>query len=42
MDQLDPPTLTAGPDSQERYWAFISYSHRDEHWAQWLHTCLET
>ena len=42
MDQPALPTITAGPESQDRYWAFISYSHRDEHWAQWLHTCLET
>lgn len=25
-----------------RYWAFISYSHADEHWARWLHSALET
>ena len=25
-----------------RYWAFISYSHADEAWAQWLHRSLET
>lgn len=25
-----------------KYWAFISYSHQDEVWAQWLHTALET
>jgi hypothetical protein len=25
-----------------KYWAFISYSHRDETWAAWLHTALET
>lgn len=24
-----------------RYWAFISYSHRDERWAAWLHRKLE-
>ncbi len=24
------------------YWAFISYSHRDQAWAQWLHHALET
>ncbi len=27
----------AGP----RYWAFISYSHRDADWAAWLHGALE-
>jgi tetratricopeptide (TPR) repeat protein len=25
-----------------RYFAFISYSHQDELWAQWLHKALET
>jgi hypothetical protein len=25
-----------------RYWAFISYSHRDEKWASWLHKKIET
>ena len=29
-------------DEQYRYRAFISYSHRDEHWAAWLHKSLET
>ena len=32
----DPDTDTV------RYWAFISYSHRDEAWASWLHKRLET
>jgi len=25
-----------------KYWAFISYSHRDEPWARWLHRAIET
>ncbi|HZR35726.1 MAG TPA: TIR domain-containing protein [Nevskia sp.] len=25
-----------------KYWAFISYSHRDQAWAEWLHRVLET
>jgi eukaryotic-like serine/threonine-protein kinase len=25
-----------------RYWAFISYSHQDQAWAEWLHRALET
>lgn len=25
-----------------RYWAFISYSHKDEEWGEWLHRKLET
>ena len=30
--------------SQEdfKYWAFISYSHSDDNWAEWLHKGLET
>lgn len=36
---LEPglPTLAAS-----KYRAFISYSHRDEKWAAWLHSALET
>jgi len=30
------------PDADFKYWAFISYSHHDEAWAQWLHRTLET
>lgn len=25
-----------------KYWAFVSYSHRDQAWADWLHHALET
>jgi WD40 repeat protein len=25
-----------------KYWAFISYSHRDQAWADWVHHALET
>ena len=25
-----------------KYWAFISYSHRDERWGKWLHRALES
>lgn len=25
-----------------KYWAFISYSHQDRDWAQWLHKAIET
>ncbi len=28
--------------SPPRYWAFISYSHHDSRWGQWLHKALET
>ena len=30
------------PADSSRYFAFISYSHQDETWAQWLHKTLET
>ena len=33
--------MNAAADTQ-RYFAFISYSHQDETWAQWLHKALET
>lgn len=29
-------------DESYKYWAFISYSHRDQAWADWLHHALET
>jgi hypothetical protein len=36
-------TTAASPEPPSyKYWAFISYSHRDESWARWLHTALET
>jgi hypothetical protein len=28
--------------TSHRYWAFLSYSHRDERWARWLHKSVET
>jgi len=27
---------------ERKYWAFISYSHRDAEWARWLHRSIET
>src|SRR5712692_7263851 len=27
---------------QFKYWAFISYSHQDKAWGDWLHKALET
>ena len=30
------------PDAGFRYWAFISYSHRDQAWGRWLARALET
>ena len=41
----EPASTTMPPpaaNSDYKYWAFISYSHSDEQWAQWLHTELET
>src|SRR5438270_7821306 len=35
------PTASPAP-FEFKYWAFISYSHQDEAWAQWLHRALET
>lgn len=29
-------------NQKRRYWAFISYSHLDKDWADWLHNKLET
>lgn len=28
--------------AQPKYWAFLSYSHRDAHWANWLHRAIES
>ncbi len=28
-------------EAPAKYWAFISYSHRDQAWADWLHRALE-
>jgi len=40
---MGTPAVPSGhSDTSYRYWAFISYSHRDEAWAQWLHEALET
>ncbi len=30
------------PQNEFKYWAFISYSHADSSWADWLHKGLET
>jgi hypothetical protein len=35
-------TVGTSAGSQRRYWAFISYSHRDRSHADWLHHALET
>lgn len=33
---------THPPEEEYKYWAFISYSHADQNWADWLHKSLET
>jgi WD40 repeat protein/TPR repeat protein len=38
MNSLESDSL----DAAYKYWAFISYSHIDEKWADWLHKELET
>jgi TolB-like protein len=35
------PDSTADPSQRPRYWAFISYSHKDRSQADWLHQALE-
>ena len=35
-------TSEAGQTAEKRYWAFISYSHADTEWGEWLHKKLET
>jgi tetratricopeptide (TPR) repeat protein len=35
------PIEVATADSAPRYVAFISYTHEDRKWAEWLHTALE-
>lgn len=32
----------SGSAAKFRYWAFISYSHQDKEWGDWLHKALET
>ena len=41
--QNEGPLDVAAVDMEDyKYWAFISYSHKDEEWARWLHKSLET
>jgi eukaryotic-like serine/threonine-protein kinase len=35
------PAESDGVSNPPRYWAFISYSHADRAWADWLHKALE-
>jgi Metallo-beta-lactamase superfamily len=41
-DAWGVPIYAHSTQSAFRYWAFLSYSHRDEKWATWLHHALET
>src|SRR4051812_11091921 len=34
--------MTLSEGENFRYWAFISYSHADAKWGDWLHSALET
>jgi tetratricopeptide (TPR) repeat protein len=36
------PMPRNSPLDSSKYWAFISYSHRDARWADWLHRGLES
>ena len=40
MSTMSQPTSSA-PSADHKYWAFISYSHKDESWAVWLHRSIE-
>ena len=42
MSDTSPQEKQTGTQESYKYWAFISYSHTDEEWAQWLHKSLET
>lgn len=35
-------TDSDAPGDKFKYWAFISYSHQDKRWGDWLHRALET
>lgn len=39
MNETNP---VENENNENKYWAFISYSHQDESWAKWLHESLET
>jgi WD40 repeat protein len=34
--------MSDGDKNEYKYWAFISYSHQDRAWGDWLHKTLET
>src|SRR5262245_34796756 len=41
-DAVAAANAAGAPQDNYKYWAFVSYSHSDEEWAQWLHNSLET
>ncbi len=38
---MDSVPTSLAPPAPYHYWAFVSYSHRDQRWANWLHRALE-
>ncbi|MCL1148882.1 toll/interleukin-1 receptor domain-containing protein [Shewanella ulleungensis] len=36
------PKVSKTNNQPSHYWAFISYSHKDKKWADWIHRALET
>jgi len=38
----DTTSVRSEESADYRYWAFISYSHADKSWGDWLHRALET
>ncbi|PYJ23148.1 MAG: hypothetical protein DME92_01710 [Verrucomicrobia bacterium] len=41
MQQVKVKAIPDGRSERFKYWAFISYSHADTHWGDWLHKKLE-
>jgi WD40 repeat protein len=39
---IRPCDGSSPPARMPKYWAFISYSHHDRHWGEWLHRSIET
>ncbi len=47
-NEVEPSTISPRDASSQglppgfKYWAFVSYNHRDEQWAKWVHEGIET